>query len=394
MPLTFGTLEYGQITNMRHKAKTAADAAAHAALRDGSKRIVDGQEFGVTSDYLKPYAERAFNNAMAEAGMWGRVKGLEFKHVNNDATLELRYEYKIPTLMSTGESLVVDQVKTASNVHVRGIYMHLHLLLDFSGSMSTAATKQGQIELTKINNNCAFACHVENIQKAHDAGIDLRQDKLRTALDALVLTAENSAETYDLDEDSVQFSIDQFQTFLTNRQKPTTDLDEVRQSIAALPTQAAGGTDLAFALTRTAMAMPDSGTGASQQDRRSFVMLITDGITNRGNRVFQSPGGRGTVDAADCSAIKDKGIVLAVLYTKYENYADTFLAATGRDSRRGHFNHHVALPVANVENQLKECASPGFFFMSDDMTTLSTEFDKLFSKAVKETKAMRVRVVE
>jgi hypothetical protein len=391
MNLVVIAIDYSVITKSKASIRHSLDSAALAALKKAVDKIEAGQEDKVDVGQLTTYAQRLIDANLAALNLSVDGVTVSFDYTDTIASLDIDYQYTTNLVFGSVPWTIRDRVSTEASVKDNGAYMDIQLLLDYSASMSTGATKKDQVELIKIN-NCAFACHQANIDKAHNAGIELRQDKLLKALNVLLETAERGIEEKDLEESSAQFTLRRFNTSMRMEHSATTDLDELRSAISRLPKAPSGSTDISRAISDTASGLPKSGKGTAEDDRRLFVFMITDGIVNRGSRKFKAGSGRGTLEPQDCKAVKDKGGIMAVVYTQYENYADSYLEAKGKDHRRNHFNHHVRYPWENVEEQLEMCASPGFFFNANNPQEMNDAMEKFFIEAVKTTKSGGLRL--
>jgi Flp pilus assembly protein TadG len=74
------------------------------------------------------------------------------------------------------------------------------------------------------------------------------------------------------------------------------------------------GTEMSNMLTTMNSIIPTAGSGAAGATPQKILFLVTDGMIDQPNRYF---GPLQTADLSTCTAIKAKGIKIAILYTQY-----------------------------------------------------------------------------
>jgi Flp pilus assembly protein TadG len=137
------------------------------------------------------------------------------------------------------------------------------------------------------------------------------------------------------------------------------------------------GTEVHNALARMNTIMPTPGDGTTTNNPQEVLFIITDGV------VDEDQGGRrhrewSSVNLADCTTIKNRGIRIAILYTEY--LPDSLDGDSWSES-----NVQPYLP--NVEGQLKSCASartdgtPLYYKVTTDQS-ISEALAALFSLTV------------
>jgi Flp pilus assembly protein TadG len=383
-------IDYMQAIRAKNEMKMVLDSAALSALNHAVRLIETNDGDKIKYSDLTEQA-----NALIDANLSGNAAvfkdfELTFSYEDNEAVIAINYNYDINLFFGTVSISASDFVQAEATVNADGAYLDIQLLLDYSSSMSTGATQNDQIAMWKTQ-NCSFACHQSNVQDAHSAGIQLRQDKLIEAVNLLIDLAEEGMEKNDLVEDASQFTIRRFNTNLFLDMASTTDLDDIRSAVDSLPATPSGSTDLSNALTTLGSQLPKSGRGSSEDDRRTFLFLVTDGMADTGNRINKSSGGRGTLDPSECAALKQKGITVAIIYTEYEDYSESYKSALGTSNNDysywvGHYNTYVRNPNNNMEDALRACASNGFYFQSSNPAELNEAMEDFFTEAVKATK--------
>ncbi len=145
-----------------------------------------------------------------------------------------------------------------------------------------------------------------------------------------------------------------------------------------------------------------NGTGASVASPLKFLLLVTDGLQSDRNKNWQNCTSWGNealwgfsntclagmfdkpIDTANCTTLKNEGVVLAVLETPY-------VPLTGMDPQETPYEgtvRHVIYPggpnggnpVSAVSAALLACATTGYYFQAVNSTDISTGFTALTDK--------------
>ena len=283
------------------------------------------------------------------------------------------------------------------------IFIDFYLLLDNTPSMGVGATT-ADIN-TMVNNTpdqCAFACHdLSNSNSyynlAKSLGVTMRIDVLRTATQQLMTTAA-ATETY---SNQFRMAIYTFGSSATNPglttiQSITSNLTTAQNSAAnidlmTVPYQNyADDTDTNFDSILPAMnsAIPTPGSGATSSQPQKVLFFVSDGVADEVN-----PSGgctQPTVNGSDpqthqnyvrcqepltvslCTAIKNRGIKIAVLYTTYLPLPTN-----------AWYNSYVAPFTSTISTNMQNCASPGLYFeVSTSNGSISQAMVALFQQAV------------
>ena len=301
-----------------------------------------------------------------------------------------------------------------------------YLLLDASPSMAVAATTAAIAEMeaqTALqpphDRNCAFACHeaspavraalrfpddptnnaahLDNYEKAEAAGIPLRIDLVRYAVETLLIQAPIGAAA---NATRYRVAITSFDLQTHPLSPLTADFPAAATAVQGLAplevwsnnylTQAEAGADKtnndtdtaingALATLNSQMPKPGLGTKAPGDTPQEVVFLITDGVND-----YDIGAGR-TIEAIDdvggtdsrpgthsvCAAIKARNIRIAVLYLTYHPMANVTQGATAINNIP-----EILAPDAAA------CASPGLYFQVDTNGDVSSALLNLFQKVV------------
>ncbi len=301
-----------------------------------------------------------------------------------------------------------------------------YLLLDASPSMAVAATTAAIAQMeqqtslqAKHDRNCAFACHeaspavraalrfpndstnnaanLDNYEKAEAAGIPLRIDLVRYAVETLLTQAPISAA---VNATRYRVAITSFDLQTHPLSPLTSDFPAAATAAKGLAplevwsnnflTQAAAGADKqnndtdtyingALTTLNSQMPKPGLGTKAPGDTPQEVVFLITDGVND-----YDIGAGR-TIEAIDdvggtdsragthsvCAAIKARNIRIAVLYLTYHPMANVTQGATAINDIPD-----ILAPDAAA------CASPGLYFQVDTNGDVSSALLTMFQKVI------------
>lgn len=146
-------------------------------------------------------------------------------------------------------------------------------------------------------------------------------------------------------------------------------------------------------LTTMKNTIPTAGTGAPGATPQKILFIITDGMLDQPNGSGRYFGPMTTADQTQCTAIKAKGIKIAILYTQY--LPESLVGDTWSQNNVAPFLPAPPLPYISTKagtsdqvlTQLQSCASPGTngaplvqtVTADDDITTA---LQQLFSTAL------------
>lgn len=298
---------------------------------------------------------------------------------------------------------------SASTAVAQAPNIDFHMLLDTSGSMALPTTTAGIAKLKQATGGCAFACHSTNAEKAKDKNgvstdyygvarswnLPLRIDEIGRAVQNLVSVANTTSSS---NRARYRMSVSRFaeggmfgpgRSFET-LQTVTSDLASAGSKAAAVqiasywanntPEQGRGNSDRdtassdAFTKMNSMMLDPGNGSNANGDPPQAIMFVITDGMRDESR-----PGGKPEVEfeRAKCTAIKNRNIRIAILYTEYlpESINNNSWAT---DPGQG--NVYNRLPL--IEPALQDCASPGLYYKVTTDDDISAALGSLFQKAV------------
>jgi hypothetical protein len=185
----------------------------------------------------------------------------------------------------------VDLAGSAAAGLTAGNYIDVNFVVDNSASMGIGAdlaSQQKMIAKSKThpgsNVGCALACHhsigsLDYItpEEAAAAGAKLRIDIVRES----VIAAIDSLKTQMGGSERLRIGLHTFSVNSKTLIAPTTDTAAVlaaAKNIRLDTSNVGGGTFMNWSMNQVAAKIARGGTGASKNDRLSFVVLFTDGI--------------------------------------------------------------------------------------------------------------------
>lgn len=282
-------------------------------------------------------------------------------------------------------------------------YIDFHLLLDNTPSMGVGATMADidtMVAATSKNasdSNCAFACHQmdkngsDYYALAKKLGVTTRIDVVRLATQNLMVTAKNT-ETLPKQFRMAIYHFGVAADKIDAQAPPayrisslTDDLDQSAKNAAAIdlmtiPYQNYNSdrqTNLTSVLKSMDAAIPTPGDGSNANKPQQVLFFVSDG-TNDGYDCAYSNGGScrriTPLDTSVCTALKNRGVRIAVLYTTYLPLPTN-----------GFYNQYLAkyvTPTSQLSSQMQACASPNLFFEVSPSEGISDAMNTLFTKVV------------
>lgn len=270
-------------------------------------------------------------------------------------------------------------------------YIDFYLLLDNSPSMGVGATPT---DIAKMVNNtsdkCAFACHdLSNknsyYKKAKSLGVTMRIDVVRTATQSLMDTAKNTAAVADQFRVAIySFGASATNIGLTTIAPLTSNLSNAKSQAAALDLMTVPNNNYnndqhtPFDTIIPAMnaAIPTPGTGEANSTPQKVMFFVSDGVADQYLPVGctrPTTGGRcqQPITVSLCTAIKNRGIKIAVLYTTYQPLPTN-----------DWYNTWIGPFAGTIGTLMKSCASPGLYFEVSPTDGISEAMAALFQRAI------------
>lgn len=407
-------IDFSRAMELKSRLQDAADAAVLGSISEKSAGVA--QAVGMTQDGPVPLSEaeaKAFFDAQTNPNkiLGEKNLDLEFDVVNvsvvkkgKEINAKLSYQAKLKTslLRVLGkDSITVSGTATA--VYQSQSFMDFYMLLDNTPSMGVAATTADidkMITATKNvadpgSRNCAFACHIvsekgvpntsSNYAIAKFNGISIRIDAVAKAVAQLTDEAKSQRSypdqyrmaTYTFGETAMD-------TKLLKVAGLSGDLSQVAKTaenikLMSIPKQGYNNdqqTDFDNALTKIGQEIGTPGNGLTSATPEKIVFFVSDGVGDSykpkgctaklsGSRC-QEP-----IDTKSCTALKARGIKIAVLYTTYLPLPNN-----------SWYNQWIKPFQPTIGTKMQECASSGYYFEVPPSQNLEGAMKTLFNKVV------------
>jgi Flp pilus assembly protein TadG len=387
------SVDYSLAAARKSRVDAAADAAALMA---------------VTPAMMKQSTATATTAAQnAFAGQVSGISGVSYSPSNltvtvttSGGTRTVKVTYTATSANNFGGFLgqtnwTIGGTSTSSATQAPNI--DFYLLLDNSPSMAIAATTAGintMVANTASQGGCAFACHqtnpgadslgnpggVDNYQLAKNLGVTTRIDNLRSATQSLMDTATASqtanGNTYRMGiytfAEAGAVTIASLTSSLSSAKTLAGNIDvlTVYKNNWLTSSNKNNDTDTDFeqAMSDITAIMPTPGTGYTGSTPQEVLFLVSDGVDDK-----MSGGSRfeGLFDTSYCTTVKNKGIMVAVLYTEYLPLPTN-----------AWYNAHVAPFQSQIAGNMQSCATPGLFFQVTTDSDITAAMAALFQAAI------------
>jgi Flp pilus assembly protein TadG len=385
-------IDYAQLVRVRTVLNGAADSAVLATVATQSQAYTTATGMSSNGSVTGGATEATglFNaETVARVGFTvGSVSATVTKS-NGTITATLQYTAQVPTsfMRVVGiNTMTTSGSSSASNGLVT--YIDFYLLLDNSPSMAVAATTNDIATMVaNTPDQCAFACHDLSLAPndyyglAQTLGVTTRIAVLRSATQQLMTTATTS----ELVANEFRMAI--YTTNASSTTAPgapvtisslTTNLSQSATDAAAIDVEAVPYqnyisdqyTNLDAAISGMNTIIPNPGTGYSSASPQKVLFFVSDGVND-----YAGSGGRtiDTINLANCTSIKNKGIQIAVLYTTYLPLPTN-----------AYYNAHVAPFDSTIGPTMQSCASPGLYFEVSPSQGISEAMQALFLQVVQQ----------
>jgi Flp pilus assembly protein TadG len=143
-----------------------------------------------------------------------------------------------------------------------------------------------------------------------------------------------------------------------------------------------GGTHFENAFPSMNTIISSVGDGSASNNTLPYVFLITDGAQDPQVKALNGGGWSGSNHAtvldptALCKPLKDRGIIISVLYVPYQPIQNPNASFAGNED--GYANSNIAA----IPPSLQACASPNFFFTANTPADITTALNAMFNQAL------------
>lgn len=359
------TIDFTTLTRSRHAIQEAADQSALAYAK--TYMATGGKEGPAKAD-----AEAIFAANITANGL-GTVKLTAVRLVKDAkgtaTAVEIDFTSELPMRFGALVGTATRTVGGTATVGIGSVGGSIAIVVDTSDSMGLAATDSDRDKMRAAYYGCEFACHMvepsigpENpLTVAREYGVKLRLD---VAVDAVNTMASGLSE---------QSGGDKIKLGLYAFHRELVKLQPVSSGTPALVMKASKKLTLGYGLNATDETRTDFDVlfpalaDELAKDTGATILLITDGVHSR---MFGKPWTDvKPVDPGLCKPLKDRGHIIAVVYTRY-------LEAIDSDP----FIEQVEPFYDDIEPKLKACASPGYFAHGDTPEEIEAAFSQITGK--------------
>jgi Flp pilus assembly protein TadG len=228
-----------------------------------------------------------------------------------------------------------------------------------------------------------------------DSCIQLRLDAVGYAVNQLFITAKNSEKL----PQQFRIGLYPFIRYLYSTYFPltssingsSTNPSTINYAAANLATLldtntnsnlGSGGTHIDTALSSMSTAIVTVGNGSSSSNTLPYIFLVTDGAEDPQVKGVPNGGWSGsnhatTINAStDCTPIKNRGIVISVLYIPYQKINPVNASFANDEDDAANNN------IPNIPASLQACASPGFFYTANTPQDITNALNQMFNHAL------------
>jgi hypothetical protein len=308
-----------------------------------------------------------------------------------NATVEFTAEVPVAVLGIFGKSSVqVSGVSKASNT--LALYIDFYLLLDNTPSMGVGATTTDINKMVaNTSDKCAFACHDLSDSNnyynlAKKLGVAMRIDVVRAATQQLMDTASGTehlpnqfrAAIYTFGTSCTSLGLTTISSLTSNLSSAKSAASKI--DLMSIPYQNYNKdqcTDFDTTIAALDKIIGNSGSGASSSQPQKILFFVSDGL-NDANKPGScaKPITSGTrcqepLPVALCTAIKKRGVKIAVLYTTYLPLPTN-----------AWYNSWIKPFATEMAPTMEACATPGLYFEVSPTQGITEAMNALFQKAV------------
>ncbi len=289
-------------------------------------------------------------------------------------------------------------------------YIDFYLLLDNTPSMGVGATPADVATMVaNTPDQCAFACHQLDVSPndyyglAKKLGVTTRIDVVRSATQQLMDTANTMqvvpsqfrTAIYTFGASAAGAGLTQIfplSSSLSNAKAAAENIDLMTVPYQNYASDTDTNFDNVLPAINNIIAAP--GVGFSPSSPQKILFFVSDGVEDANTAACSQPTTPGQdpqtgqaytrcqepLNVALCTAIKNRGIKIAVLYTTYLALPTNAWYMSWIDP----FNQGPYTPSVNsqIAANMQSCASAGYYFEVSPTDGISQAMNALFQKAV------------
>lgn len=434
VPLTFSTgmaIDYTQASRLQTKLNAVADAAALAAVTEpmmhrtkdeaavAALNMFQSQSTGLKGLRYTVTAPRVTITATSSTYDYGALKVVitQSDASGLDRTAVVSYAAASANAFAGILGMATLSIKGSSTTTAKiAPNIDFYVMLDVSSSMALPTTTAG-IDFMKSKtkrfpddagntkrvdnpNGCAFACHQSNPDNpaiknaagtiidyytyAHLNGYELRIDAGKRAIVDMMTKAQQKSTVNQADYRFAMSTFSRASDFKEVLKLPLNggpmDYPTGKTQVGTAQTVAVAmhahhydrQTEHADSMIKQQAIMPTTpglGTDRADDKPQAMMFLITDGMRDEERSGRQM----GAMPEDQCTAIKARGIRIAVLYTTYQPESVNYDSWSVRE---------IIPRLPTLSPALQRCATPGLFFQVSTDENISSALAALFDKAI------------
>jgi hypothetical protein len=143
-----------------------------------------------------------------------------------------------------------------------------------------------------------------------------------------------------------------------------------------------GGTHFENAFSTMNTTITSVGNGSAWNNTLPYVFLVTDGAEDPQTKGLNGGGWSGSNHAtvmdpvAQCQPLKNRGIIVSVLYVPYQPIQNPNPNFAGDEDDYANNN------IVNIPASLQNCASPGYFYTANTPADITSALNAMFNHAL------------
>ena len=412
MLLIGGAIDFSRLLQLRMELQDACDSASVGAVGVNSSAFQAGIAMSGNGPIAvgSTQAKAIFNSNMpTNIDLSGTVFTASVSKTNtvitSVTTVTSNYKSTILGLFVPALASIPINIASTSSATVPP-YINFYLLLDNTPSMGLGATTADINKLVAAtahetgtlanDENCAFACHETDLPGADyyalakSIGVTMRIDVVRQATQNLMTTATNTETLpqqfgmaiYDFGTDAslisptaaTAYQVSPLTTNLTTAASNAASID-----LMTIPYQNYNSdeqTNYTSVLANMNSMIPANGSGMTAASPQEVLFMVTDGLQDSYNCSYSSCRRLSSIDTTSCTALKARGVRIAVLYTTY------LVLTPGQDTWFDTNVRPLLTPTDTDAAGMQACASPGLYFAVSPSQGISAAMNALFQKVV------------
>ena len=389
------TIDYTRVLDYKAILQQSADAAVLASIAEESKgreRAYKMKKDGEIKIAEKEAMEFFDSNLPKNSVLKLAEREVSVQKYSDRIVAEVNYSLDMPMAFGSFFGQQTFPITGSSKAEIRlDAAIDFYLLLDNTPSMGLGATTADIAKLMSYTpDKCAFACHALNdgdnyYNLARDHDIDLRIDVVRQAVQQLTDTASDvrtfqnqfRMAVYSFGEAATNMGLTEVSKLSSNMNKVKSDTDDL--DLMTIPYQNYNNdqqTDFDNTLSDMNDVVPDPGTGIAGDEPQKVVFFVSDGVADSYKPYACSKSttqGRcqEPISLAQCTALKARGIKIAVLYTTYLPLPTNSWYSTW-----------IRPFETEIPTKMESCATPGLYFEVSPSEGIPEAMDSLFRKTL------------